>query len=194
MLPINVWFSHLIKLANYSLEFNDFAVQTRPHQIPFLRLLGRHYTLLYVRLGNILLFITGGVRVDFNDRWRQSWFKKSMTWNMGKLYINRCVFPLPRLNFHISVTITKNLTIKGFKGSKVKKKKRRNLFKSLRTVSIGIIKESLYLQKRRLNINKLIPSPLLTKILNFFGCIFFISHPLPLCYPIVLLLSSWSSS
>ena len=71
MLPINFWFFHLIKLTKYSLEFNNFAVQTRPHQIPFLRLLGRPFTLLYVRrsvgrLRNILLF-TGGVRVDFND-------------------------------------------------------------------------------------------------------------------------------
>ena len=36
-------------LAKYSVEFNDFAVQTPPYRIPFLRLLGRTYTLLYVR-------------------------------------------------------------------------------------------------------------------------------------------------
>ena len=36
-------------LAKYSMEFNDLAVQMRPHRIAFLRLLGRPYTLLYVR-------------------------------------------------------------------------------------------------------------------------------------------------
>ena len=35
-------------LAKYSIEFNDLTVQTRPHQIPFLRLLDRPYTLLYM--------------------------------------------------------------------------------------------------------------------------------------------------
>ena len=35
-------------LAKYSIEFNELAVHTRPHRIPFLRLLGRPYTLLYV--------------------------------------------------------------------------------------------------------------------------------------------------
>ena len=37
-------------LTKYSIEFNDFAVQRRPHRIPYLRLLGRPYTLLYVGL------------------------------------------------------------------------------------------------------------------------------------------------
>ena len=36
-------------LANYSIEFNDLAVQMRPHRIAYLGLLGRPYTLLYVR-------------------------------------------------------------------------------------------------------------------------------------------------
>ena len=36
-------------LAKYSIEFNDLAVQMRPHRIVYLRLLGRPYTLLYVR-------------------------------------------------------------------------------------------------------------------------------------------------
>ena len=36
-------------LAKYSIEFNDLAVQKRPHRIAYLRLLGRPYTLLYVR-------------------------------------------------------------------------------------------------------------------------------------------------
>ena len=36
-------------LANYSIEFNDLAVQMCPHRIAYLRLLGRPYTLLYVR-------------------------------------------------------------------------------------------------------------------------------------------------
>ena len=31
-------------LAKYSIEFNDFAVQTRPYRIPYLRLLGIPYT------------------------------------------------------------------------------------------------------------------------------------------------------
>ena len=35
-------------LAKYSIEFNDLAVQSHPHQIPFLRLLGRPNRLLYV--------------------------------------------------------------------------------------------------------------------------------------------------
>ena len=35
-------------LAKYLIEFNDLAVQTRPHRIPYLRLLRRPYTLLYV--------------------------------------------------------------------------------------------------------------------------------------------------
>ena len=36
-------------LAKYSMEFNYLAVQMRPHQIVYSRLLGRPYTLLYVR-------------------------------------------------------------------------------------------------------------------------------------------------
>ena len=36
-------------LAKNSIEFNDLAVQMRPHRIAYLRLLGRPYTLLYVR-------------------------------------------------------------------------------------------------------------------------------------------------
>ena len=48
-------------LAKYSTEFNDLAVQSHPHRIPYLRLLGRPYTLLYVsrsvgRLHNTLIF------------------------------------------------------------------------------------------------------------------------------------------
>ena len=35
-------------LAKYAIEFNDLAVQMRPHRIAFLRLLGTPYTLLYV--------------------------------------------------------------------------------------------------------------------------------------------------
>ena len=33
-------------LAKNSIEFNDLAVQMRPHRIAYLRLLGRPYTLL----------------------------------------------------------------------------------------------------------------------------------------------------
>ena len=36
-------------LAKYSIEFNDLAIQMRPHRIAYLRLLGNPYTLLYVR-------------------------------------------------------------------------------------------------------------------------------------------------
>ena len=36
-------------LAKNSIEFNDLAVQMRPHRIAYLRLLGRPYTLLYGR-------------------------------------------------------------------------------------------------------------------------------------------------
>ena len=36
-------------LAKNSIEFNDLAVQMRPHRIAYMRLLGRPYTLLYVR-------------------------------------------------------------------------------------------------------------------------------------------------
>ena len=36
-------------LAKNSIEFNDLAVQMRPHRIAYLRLLSRPYTLLYVR-------------------------------------------------------------------------------------------------------------------------------------------------
>ena len=36
-------------LAKYSIEFNYLAVQMRPHQIAYLRLLDRPYTLLYAR-------------------------------------------------------------------------------------------------------------------------------------------------
>ena len=44
-------------LAKYSIEFNDLAVQMRPHRIAYLRLFGRPYTLLYVRryVGRLLL-------------------------------------------------------------------------------------------------------------------------------------------
>ena len=34
--------------AKYSTEFNDLAVQMRPHRIVYLRLLGKPCTLLYV--------------------------------------------------------------------------------------------------------------------------------------------------
>ena len=45
-------------LVKYSLEFNDIAVQMRPHRIAYLRLLGRPYTLLYVRrsLGRLVIY------------------------------------------------------------------------------------------------------------------------------------------
>ena len=36
-------------LSKYSIELNDFAVQMLPHRIPYLRLLGRPYTILYVK-------------------------------------------------------------------------------------------------------------------------------------------------
>ena len=36
-------------LAKCSIEFNDLAVQMRPHRIAYLRLLGRPYTILYMR-------------------------------------------------------------------------------------------------------------------------------------------------
>ena len=47
----------------YKVELDDFAVQTSPHRIPYLRLLGRPYTLRYARMSlgrlirNILLLI-----------------------------------------------------------------------------------------------------------------------------------------
>ena len=46
-------------LAKYSIEFNDLAVQMRPHRIAYLRLLGRPYTLLYVRrtVGRLVDFL-----------------------------------------------------------------------------------------------------------------------------------------
>ena len=37
-------------LAKYSIQFNDLAVQMRPHRIAYLRLLGRPYILLYVKV------------------------------------------------------------------------------------------------------------------------------------------------
>ena len=45
-------------LVKYSIEFNDIAVQMRPHRIAYLRLLGRPYTLLYVRrsLGRLVIY------------------------------------------------------------------------------------------------------------------------------------------
>ena len=36
-------------LARYSIEFNYLAVKMHPHRIAYLRLLGKPYTLLYVR-------------------------------------------------------------------------------------------------------------------------------------------------
>ena len=36
-------------LAKYLIEFNDLAVQMRSHRIAYLRMLGKPYTLLYVR-------------------------------------------------------------------------------------------------------------------------------------------------
>ena len=41
--------AQLKTLAKYSIEFNDLAVQMRPHRIAYLRLLGRPFTLLYMR-------------------------------------------------------------------------------------------------------------------------------------------------
>ena len=46
-------------LAKYSIEFNYLAVQMRPHQIAYLRLLGRPYTLLYVRRSVGRLYVEG---------------------------------------------------------------------------------------------------------------------------------------
>ena len=48
-------------LAKYSIEFNDLAVQMRPHRKAYLRLLGRPYTLLYVRrsVGRLINNLTG---------------------------------------------------------------------------------------------------------------------------------------
>ena len=51
----------ITSLTKYSIEFNDLAVQMRPHRIPFLRLLDRPYTFLYVRrsvgrLGDFIKF------------------------------------------------------------------------------------------------------------------------------------------
>ena len=42
---------HILKtsLAKYSIDFNDLAVQMRLHRIAHLKLLGRSYTLLYLR-------------------------------------------------------------------------------------------------------------------------------------------------
>ena len=37
-------------LAKYSIEFNDLALQMRPHRIAYLRLLDRPYTLLYEKV------------------------------------------------------------------------------------------------------------------------------------------------
>ena len=47
-------------LAKHSIEFNNLAVQMRPHRIAYLRLLGISYTLLYVRrsVGRIELYGT----------------------------------------------------------------------------------------------------------------------------------------
>ena len=45
-------------LTKYSIEFNDLAVQTRPHRIAYLRLLDRPYTLLYVKRSVGRLVIT----------------------------------------------------------------------------------------------------------------------------------------
>ena len=50
-------------LAKYSIEFNDLAVQMRPRQIAYLRLLGRPYTLLYVRRS------VGRLGIDELSRW-----------------------------------------------------------------------------------------------------------------------------
>ena len=36
-------------LSKYSIECNDFAVQILPHRIPYLKLLARPYTILYVK-------------------------------------------------------------------------------------------------------------------------------------------------
>ena len=46
-------------LAKYSIEFNYLSVQMRPHQIAYLRLLGRPYTLLYVRrsVGRVMVCV-----------------------------------------------------------------------------------------------------------------------------------------
>ena len=48
-------------LAKYLIEFNDLAVQMRPHRIAYLRLLGRPYILLYVSrsVGRLVLYRIG---------------------------------------------------------------------------------------------------------------------------------------
>ena len=35
--------------AKYSVEFNDFVWKTAPHRRPYVRLLGRFYTLIYMK-------------------------------------------------------------------------------------------------------------------------------------------------
>ena len=46
-------------LSQYSIKFNDLAVQMRLHRIAYLRLLGRPYTLLYMKrsVGRLILYL-----------------------------------------------------------------------------------------------------------------------------------------
>ena len=52
-------------LSKYSIELNDLAVQMRPHRIAYFRLLGRPYTLLYVRrsLGRLVAIVNSKLLV-----------------------------------------------------------------------------------------------------------------------------------
>ena len=67
-----------ISLAKNLVEFNDLAVQMRPHRIAYLRLLGRPYTLLYVRrsVGRLVLSL---IRIS----------KRSLSYNN----IKKCLGP-----------------------------------------------------------------------------------------------------
>ena len=51
-------------LAKYLIEFNDLAVQMRPHRKAYLRRLGRPYTLLYVRRSVGRLVYNGQTKDD----------------------------------------------------------------------------------------------------------------------------------
>ena len=54
-------------LAKCSIELNDLAVQMRPHRIAYLRLLGRPYTLLYVRrsMGRLMLLRLSSINTRY---------------------------------------------------------------------------------------------------------------------------------
>ena len=95
-------------LAKYSTEFNDLAVQMRPHRIAYLRLLGRPYTLLYV--GRSVGRLGGGHHYSKVDLPRSKSNSQDTRWglNSGRNSHSTLSNTIPRTNNRSPLRIRHN--------------------------------------------------------------------------------------